>query len=159
MSGTPAIDTRSQNRFIKQKQSQKDAKGKANKKAKKNVAVRICRFFFTVFSLYFRIFFALFSLFFRFFPRRVQQKHICRFFFTFFSLYVRFFFSLFVLLCFCFLLCFCIFICFYFAFFSLFLMVGHVWLPSPKINLDPHTDVVLLHKDNLPTICKSSPNH
>ena len=35
MSGTPAIDTRSQNSFIKQKQSKKKAKGKANKKAKK----------------------------------------------------------------------------------------------------------------------------
>ena len=35
MSGTPAIDTRSQNSFIKQKQSTKKAKGKANKKSKK----------------------------------------------------------------------------------------------------------------------------
>ena len=35
-SGTPAIDSRRQNSFLKQKQSKKTAKGKANKKAKKN---------------------------------------------------------------------------------------------------------------------------
>ena len=66
MSGTPAIDTRSQNSFIKQKQSKKKQKAKQTKK-QKNVAVRICRFFFTFFSLYFRIVFAFFSLYFRFF--------------------------------------------------------------------------------------------
>ena len=66
MSGTPAIDTRSQNSFIKQKQSKKKQKAKQTK-TQKNVAVRICRFFFTVFSLYVRFFllffFAFFSLF------------------------------------------------------------------------------------------------
>ena len=67
MSGTPAIDIRSQNSFIKQKQSNKKAKGKANKK-EKHVAVRICRFFFSTFFrfifAFFRIFLAFFWLFF-----------------------------------------------------------------------------------------------
>ena len=106
------------------------------------------------------IFIFYFFRFFVFFPRRVQQKHICRFFFTFFSLYFRFVFalfsfffrffffcfSLFVLLCFCFLLCFRFVFAFSFAFILFFhffhkkyLMVGHVWLPSPNISLAPLT--------------------
>ena len=66
MSGTPAIDTRSQNSFIKQKQSKKKAKGKANKNAKK-CSCAYLSLFFHFFSLYFRFFFAFLSLFFRFF--------------------------------------------------------------------------------------------
>ena len=65
MSGTPAIDTRSHNIFIKQKQSKIKAKGKANKQGK-HVAVRVCRFC-SLFSLYVCIVLALFSQFFRFF--------------------------------------------------------------------------------------------
>ena len=142
MSGTPAIDTRSQHSFIKQKQCKK-TKGKANKKAK-NVAVRIGRFFhffFALFSHFFRFIF----VFFRFFPRRVQQKHICRFFSLFFrfifvfffSLYFRFFvfFALFLLFA-LFLHFHLLLFCFFFTFFHKknYLMVGHVWLPSPNIS-------------------------
>ena len=103
-------------------------------------------FFFTFFSLYFRIFVRIiFAFFLGGYSKNIFVAFF-RFIFAFFSLYFRFlffaFFSLFVLLCFCFLLCFCMFICFYFAFFALFftkknyLMVGHVWLPSPNIILE-----------------------
>ena len=75
MSGTPAIDTRSQNSFIKHKQSKKNQKAKQTKKQNK-VAVRICRFF----SIFFRFIFAFFRFIFAFvspFPRRVQFLFFC----------------------------------------------------------------------------------
>ena len=65
MSGTPAIDTRNQNSFIKQKQSKKKQKAKQTKK-QKHVVVRICVLFHFC-LLYFRILFALFSHVFVFF--------------------------------------------------------------------------------------------
>ena len=63
MSGTPAIDTRSQNSFIKQKQSKTKAKGKANKKAKQCSCAYLSLFF----PLFFRFIFAFFSFFFSLF--------------------------------------------------------------------------------------------
>ena len=103
------------------------------------------------FSLYFRFFFAFFSLFFRFFFAFFlggYSKNIfvaffhffLRFIFAFCSLFFRFFFAF----CFALFLLFALFLhfhlllfCFFFTFFHKknYLMVGHVWLPSPNINI------------------------
>ena len=126
MAGAPAIDTRSQNSFIKQKQSKKKQKAKQTKK-QKHVAVRICRFFsllFALFSHFVRCFFAFVSLFFRFFPRRVQ-------------------------LCFCMFICFILllfFHCFFHKKKKHYLMVGHVWLPSPNIIIE--CDILYIKTNN-----------
>ena len=125
---------------------QKKQKAKQTKK-QKNVAVRIGRFFhffFALFSHFFRFIFVFFRFFFAFFLGGYSKNIFVAFFHFFFALFSFFFFRfifvfLFFLHCFCFLLCFCIFICFYFVFFHFFhkknyLMVGHVWLPSPNIS-------------------------
>ena len=125
MSGAPAIDTRSQNNYVKRNK----AKGKA-KNMQNNVAVRVCRFFHC---------FALFSHLFRFCPRSVQQvlltgksSHKCRSG-TREKKHTNAKTKQIALLLHFHLLLFCLF----FHVFSQthYLMVGHAWLPLPNIIL------------------------
>ena len=121
MSGTPAIDTRSQNNCIKQKQSKKTkTKGKANKKAKKCSCAHL--------PFFFHVFFALFSHFFVFFLGGYSKNifvafvlHFFRFIFVFFLFFFVFFFLFyFCFVSFRFLFCFVFVFCFVFALFFAF---------------------------------------
>ena len=133
--------------FYKAKTKQKKAKGKANKKAKKCSCAYLSlffHFFFALFSHFFRfifVFFFFFSLFSQEGTAKTYLSLFFHFFFALFSLFVRFIFAF----CFALFLLFALFLHFHlllFCFCSLFftknyLMVGHVWLPSPNIRLDP----------------------
>ena len=174
MSGTPAIDSRSQNSFLKQQN--KKTKGKANKK-QKHVAVHICRCFFSLLFALFSHFFALFFFFFFFSffflggysslfffrfcfcctllgkktktmkknrtKREKKQIHTATFFvffFVFLPIIALCFCVVISFFCFVFVFCFLAFsfafiLCFFTFFTKHYLMVGHVWLPSPNINL------------------------